>query len=213
MEAQVDDEEDEVIKFLEKETRDFRKYATIRRSDTRPTVLSKEKIRDIVQSLTNEFTSSEMTDAVNMAALPPIEAIVATNQQRVQSLTPADHVATLPITDTLKIIVSLQDRSEFDPYLTMSPAATAGEVHVIINALHPYYQLLDQCAAEECLHQYIYDAVAEYRAHQITAKIVPDTVRRLKDALLKVPIHQKENANYDVHFKNAQALYDDTPDQ
>jgi hypothetical protein len=208
-----DDEEDEVIKFLEKETRDFRKYANIRRSNTRPTALSKEKIRDIVQSLTSEFTSGEMKDAVNTASLPPIEAIVATNKQRVESLTPADHVATLPITDKLKIIVSLQDRSEYDPYLTMSPAATAGEVHVIINALHPYYQSLEQCAAEECLHQYIYDAVAEYRAHQLTSRIVPDTVRRLKDSLLKVPIHQNENANYDVQFKNTQALYDETSSQ
>jgi hypothetical protein len=204
-----DDDEDEVIKFLEKESRDFRKYANIRRSTTRPTVLGKEKIRDIVESLTSEFTSGEMKDAVNTASLPPIEAIVATNKQRVESLTPADHVATFPVTDKLKIIVSLQDRSEYDPYLTMSPAATAGEVHVIINALHPYYQSLEQCAAEECLHQYIYDAVAEYRAHQLTTRIVPDTVRRLKDSLLKVPIHQNENANYDVQFKNTQALYED----
>jgi len=125
----------------------------------------------------------------------------------------SDYVAELPVTDQLKIIVSLQDRSEHDPYLTMSPAATPGEVHVIINALHPYYQSLEACAAEECIHQYIYDAVAEYRAHQLSAKIVPDTVRRLKDALLKVPIHQNENANFDVHYQNKQALYEDSPDE
>ncbi len=205
------DEEDELIKFLDKETADYRKYAATRRA-ARPYSLSKEKIRDIVQSLTSEFTSGEMKDAVNMASLPPIESIVATNQQRVASLTPADHVATLPITDHLTIIVSLQDRSENDPYLTMSPAATPGEVHVIINALHPYYQSLEACAAEECIHQYIYDAVAEYRAHQLSTRIVPDTVRRLKDALLKVPIHQNENANFDVQFRNRQALYEDSPD-
>lgn len=42
---------------------------------------------------------------------------------------------------------------------------------------------------------------------------MPDTVRRLKDSLLKVPIHQNDNANYDVQFQNTQALYDDTPSQ
>ncbi len=188
------DEEDELIKFLEKETADYRAYANTRRA-SRPHSLSKEKIRDIVQSLTSEFTSGEMKDVVQMASLPPIESIVAINQQRVASLTEADHVATLPIMDQLRIIVSLQDRSEHDPYLTMSPAATPGEVHVIVNALHPYYESLETCAAEECIHQYIYDAVAEYRAHQLSAKIVPDTVRRLKDALLKVPIHQNDKAN------------------
>jgi len=204
------DEEDELIKFLDKETADYRKYASTRRA-SRPFSLSKEKIRDIVQSLTSEFTSGEMKDAVNMASLPPIESIVATNQQRVASLTEADHVATLPVTDQLKIIVSLQDRSEHDPYLTMSPAAIPGEVHVIINALHPYYQSLEACAAEECIHQYIYDAVAEYRAHQLSSRIVPDTVRRLKDALLKVPIHQNENANFDVQYRNKQGFYEDSP--
>ncbi len=141
------DEEDELIKFLEKETADYRRYVTTRRS-TRPSSLSKEKIRDIVQSLTCEFTSGEMKDAVNLVSLPRIESIVATNKQRVASLTEADHVATLPVTDQLKIIVSLQDRSEHDPYLTMSPAAIPGEVHVIINALHPYYQSLEACAAK-----------------------------------------------------------------
>ena len=206
-------EEDDLIKFLDKEVEDYRRYATTRRA-VRPHVLSKEKIRDIVQNLTSEFMSSEMKDAVNMASLPPIETIVATNQQRVQSLTEADHVATLPITDKLTIIVSLQDKSEYAPYLTISPAATPGEVHVIINALHPYYQsLVDNAAVEECIHQYIYDAVAEYRAHQLTAKIVPDTVRRLKDMLLKVPIHQNENANFDVQIRNKNALYEDSSNE
>lgn len=205
------DEEDELIRYLEKQVADYRLYALTRRS-TRPHSLSKEKIRDIVQSLTSEFTSSEMKDAVNMASLPPIESIVATNKQRVASLTTADHVTTLAVTDQLKIIVSLQDRSEYEPYLTMSPSASPGEVHVIINALHPYYQSLDACAAEECIHQYIYDAVAEYRAHQLSTKIVPDTVRRLKDALLKVPIHQNQNANFDVHYRNKQALYEESSD-
>lgn len=204
-------EEDELIKFLDKETADYRRYATTRRT-SRPHTLSKEKIRDIVQSLTNEFTSAEMKDAVNMAQLPPIETILANNQTRIASLTASDHVATLQVTDRLKIVVSLQDRSENDPYLTMSPAATPGEVHVIINALHPYYQSLDACAAEECLHQYIYDAVAEYRAYQLSGKIVPDTVRRLKDALLKVPIHQNENANFEVEIRNREALYRDSPE-
>jgi hypothetical protein len=205
-----DDEEDDLIKFLERETADYRRYATTRRAD-RPRTLSKEKIRDIVQSLTNEFTSAEMRDTVNMASLPPIEAILATNQQRVQSLSESDKVAVLPITDQLTIIVSLQDKSEYEPYLTICPAAVSGEVHVIINALHPYYQSLAADAAiEECIHQYIYDAVAEYRAYQLTARIVPDTVRRLKDSLLKAPIHQNENANFQVQYLNKQALYEDS---
>lgn len=59
-------EEDDLIKFLDKEVEDYRKYATTRRA-TRPHVLSKEKIRDIVQNLTSEFMSSEMKDAVNLA--------------------------------------------------------------------------------------------------------------------------------------------------
>jgi hypothetical protein len=65
---------------------------------------------------------------------------------------------------------------------------------VIINGLHPYYQSLESNdAIEECVHQYIYDAVAEYRVSKLQARVNPDSVRRLKNDLLRARTIRIEN--------------------
>jgi hypothetical protein len=43
----------------------------------------------------------------------------------------------------LRIVISLQEKSEYEPHLTIAAGAEAGTIHVIINGLHPYYCNLD----------------------------------------------------------------------
>jgi hypothetical protein len=54
---------------------------------------------------------------------------------------------------------------------------------------------ISRSAAEaiyECIRQYIYDAVAEYRVAKLI-KVTPDSVRRMKDALLRADANRIEN--------------------
>ena len=89
----------------------------------------------------------------------------------------------------------IQEKSEYDPYVTIAAGADAGTIHVIINNLHPYYASLETSdAAEECLRQYMFDAIAEYRASKLSGRVNPDSVRRLKNDLLRVGVTQIENA-------------------
>jgi hypothetical protein len=68
-------------------------------------------------------------------------------------------------------------------------------MHVIINGLHPYYSGLESTdTIEECIRQYVYDAIAEYQVMNQTGKINPDSVRRLKDQLLRAKILRVDNA-------------------
>lgn len=188
-----DDEEAEMEKFLIEQTKDYRDYAQRRRSG-KGQVWSKEKVRDLVDSMKGEFTSNELKDALNTSQLPPIEAIISTNQQRIKTLTDEDRIATLDITPEMRVIVSLQETSEYEPYVTIVAGADGGVIHVIINGLHPYYQSLESSdAIEECVHQYIYDAVSEYRTGKLSARVNPDSVRKLKDGLLRARIHQSNN--------------------
>jgi hypothetical protein len=39
---------------------------------------------------------------------------------------------------------------------------------------------------DECIRQYIYDAISEYRVSQLRAPLTPDAVRRLKETLLRI---------------------------
>lgn len=205
-----DNEESELEKFLLNQVKDYRDYALRRRNSVAGQAWSKEKVQDLVESMRNEFTSNEIKDAFNSAQLPPIEAIISSNQQRVKSLTSTDQIAKLEILPELTVIVSLQEVSEWEPYVTIASGAEAGIIHVIISGLHPYYRSLESSdAIEECIHQYIYDAVSEYRTSKLTARVSPDSVRRLKDNLLRARIHQAENATSEAQSRAETALLGD----
>lgn len=189
------EEEDKLEKFLVDQTKDYAEYAKKRRGKPGQT-WSKEKVRELVDSMKSEFTSTEIKDALTTAALPPPETIAANNQRQVKSLTADEEIARFDILPDLKVIVSVKEISEYEPYVTNSPGAEVGTLHVIINGLHPYYQSLQtNDAMEECIHQYLYDAIAEYKAGKLVSRVNPESVRRLKDTLLLAHVARKDNAD------------------
>jgi hypothetical protein len=207
-----DNEEDELEQFLEAETKDFRDYAAKRRG-ARGTPWSREKVKDLLESLKPEFQSDEMKDALTTAVLPPLETIQRNNQQQLETLTPEDKVAEYDVLPELRVIVSVQEKSEYEPYVTFVPGAQNNVLHVIINGLHPYYCDIESTdAINECISQYIYDAIGEYRVTKLQGRVNPDTVRRLKDNLLRVKTFVVENANAAIQQKEREALNGGEPE-
>ena len=81
-------------------------------------------------------------------------------------------------------------------------------LHVIINGLHPYYQSLESNdAIEECIHQYIYDSVAEYKTGRLQGRVAPDSVRRLKNDLLRARTVRIENSSASVREQAEAQLF------
>jgi hypothetical protein len=188
------DEEDDIEKLLYEATKDYRDYA-IKRRNQKGQAWSKDKIRDFCESMKKEFSNEEMGDALNGAMLPPLETIQKNNQTQLASVTEDDEIATIDVTPELRVVVSMQERSEYDPHLTIVAGAVAGTIHVIINGQHPYYSSIESAdAVEECIRQYIYDAISEYKVSKLTAKVAPESIRRLKDSLLRVQVVRIENA-------------------
>lgn len=188
------DEEEELETQLTEITKDYRAYATKRRGG-KTQVWSREKIRDLVQTISAEFASSEMNDAVSSTVLPPLEAIVASNQRQVSALSEEDYLASFTVGGEINIRVALQERSENDPYVLIVAAAEPSTVNIVINRLHPYYESLETSEAiDECIRQYIFDAIAEYKVHKQQSAVNPDSVRRGKDTLLRVQELRIENS-------------------
>ena len=155
-----------------------------------------------------EFVSAEIKDALNNAALPPIEAIAATNLQQRESLTAEDEIGRLDILPDLQVVISLKETSPYEPHVTFVPGAEANVIHVIINGLHPYYQTLEaKDAINECVQQYIFDAVAEFKASKLISRVNPDSVRNLKNVLLRARAQQLENADTDVRARAEADLF------
>ncbi len=204
------DEEETLERFLVEQTKAYADYAKSRRAPGRQK-WSKEQVRDLVADLKSEFTSSEMKDALTTAALPPPETITANNQHLVQSLAPEDEIGRLDILPDLTVVISLKETSPYEPYVVYVPGAQAHILHVIINGLHPYYQTLQaKDAISECVQQYIFDAVSEFKASKLTARVSPDSVRNLKNGLLRARAEQIENADAEVRDLATAALFDPT---
>jgi hypothetical protein len=196
-----DDEEDDLEKFLGNLTKDYRDYAQ-RRRGKRGHPLTRENVRDLVNSLRKEFDSSEMKDAVASSMLPPMETILANNQNLIASLKEEDQVGSIQVTTDLRVIVSMKEVSEYEPYVVLAAAAEAGTIHVIVNGLHPYYLDIDSAdAIDECVKQYVYDAIAEYRVSKLAARLNPDSVRKLKDSLLRVFVVKAQNLSNEQGFE------------
>lgn len=191
-------EEEELETCLAKLTKDYRTYAAKRRGE-KAQAFSREKVRDLVQTMAKEFSNAEMSDAVANSLLPPLETILASNRKQAVGLDPKDIIADFGIGQSLKVVVALQERSEYEPYLVIEASAVPGTIYVLINSLHPYYMSLETSdAIDECIRQYIYDAVAEYRVSKLDGRVSPDSVRRLKNDLLRVQEVRVGNAAAEV---------------
>lgn len=202
------DEEDCTEQFLVKETKAYADYAKSRRGSIRGQRWSKEQLRDLVSSMQSEFTSAEIKDALTNAALPPQEALQASNQQQLQSLTAEDEIGRYPILADLMVIISQKETSEWEPHVTFVTGADAGVLHVIINGLHPYYRTLEaKDAINECVQQYLFDAVAEFRVSQLIGRVNPDSVRRVKHELLRARATQLDNADAEVRARAEAELF------
>jgi len=195
-----EDEEEQLESLLLEKTLDYCNYAKSRRGGSGGTVKwSKEKLKDFVSSMKSEFVGSEMQDALNMSALPPASVTEANNQKLVDSLMPEDEVDRFEILPDLHLVISLKETSEYEPYVTYGAGADAKTLHIIINLLHPYYEMLAADAAiDECVHQYMFDAVAEFHVRKMHGKINPNTVRTLKDNLLRARVTGIENHETEV---------------
>lgn len=202
------DEEDDLEKFLVRETKAYADYAKSRRGAAKGQRWSRDQVRDLVNSMRQEFTSSEIKDALNNAALPPEETLTASNQQQFRSLAPEDEIGRFEILPDLNVVVSLKEASEWEPHVTFAAGADANTLHVIINGLHPYYQTLDaKDSIDECVQQYLFDAVAEFKALKLVARVNPDSVRRIKNDLLRARAMQIANADADVRAQAEAALF------
>lgn len=202
------DEEDELEKLLLDKTADYRTYAKNRRGGKDGTIKwSKEKLRDLVNSMKSEFIASEMKDALNSAALPPTSVIEAGHQKQLASLTAEDELDRFEILPDLQLIISEKETSEYEPYVVYVPGADGKTLHIIINLLHPYYEMLDTDAAiEECVHQYVFDAVAEFKVGKFQSKINPNAVRSLKDQLLRARVTGVNNQEAEEREQAAREL-------
>jgi hypothetical protein len=189
-------QEEEVEEKLYESCKDYRDIAKIpkkSRDDERgPTTAE----RDVaIDELKKELFSSEMVDRVSLTMIPDDEAI---NESVVQ-LTETIEIKSEPEIEgeiggiSIKVYID-GDMSPNDPYVTVE-ASRRDQVIIIVNASHPHWnQISGDHGTLNYLRHCTYDAVAEHTARFKKGTLNPNTIKLLKDSLLRVTFTIEQNS-------------------
>lgn len=98
------------------------------------------------------------------------------------------------IGNSIKVIVYFNEVSELEPYVLFVQSFQQDIVSVIINNLHPVIQDLQSTdSLVDFFRNYIYDGVAEWKSYKLTDSIQPNTVKFVKDGLLRIQSEIRTN--------------------
>ena len=82
-----------------------------------------------------------------------------------------------------------------DPYLTLD-ARNNTEVIVIVNQAHPHWsQLKGSEGVLNYLRHCTYDGISEWQCWSKASRIDSDTIKLLKDKLLRIPLEIERHSN------------------
>ena len=186
--------EDEIEDKLLEVCADYREFAQKyrKKADTRGP--SEEEINVAVDQLQHELSSPEMVDQIKIETVPSEETVMHYKQHLTDHVTKkykakfSAKIADLSVRGFLPA-----DISPTEPYVTVE-STSPNEVIVIVNAVHPHWgELKGSEGVLNYLRHCTFDAIAEWKARHKAARIDPDTIKLLKDGLLRVPLHMEEH--------------------
>ena len=191
------DQESEVEEKLAKFCGDYKDFAKRRRKggeDERGP--SEPDVTAALDELEKELSSPEMVDQISIQVIPSPETISANNYKMVnlvvESSSP-DQQGSIQGDPEIPWKVYLNKGSPNDQYAYGDYASKNG-ITVIVNIEHPYWRTLgDSKSVLDYLRHCVYDSLAEWQARVKYSKIAPDTVKLLKDGLLRVPFHIEQD--------------------
>jgi hypothetical protein len=198
------DQEDQVEAGLLDHCSDYRdvakEYRKYKDDSRRP---SEIETATAIDEFKHELCSPEIVDLIEIEQIPPEAAVAQSVQQITDSV-----VSSRPDTFAGKIgqltvrLFVVTDMSPNDPYVTVD-ARKAEEVIIIINQSHPHWaQLKGSEGVLNFIRHCTYDGIAEWQARVKASTIDPDTIKLLKDKLLRVTFEiekhagQVENGNH-----------------
>jgi len=140
--------------------------------------------------LESEIKSNKIQDFVRTYEIPSAGLIRKINEsiknRVVRTFAPDLKARINKLTVSLYLV---KDMSENDPYLLIESTESETSVIIIINLAHPHWAELTK---DESILNFIrhctYDGVAEWKAYFQTGKIEPNTVKLIKDNLLRIPM-------------------------
>ncbi len=184
-------EEEELEELLEAEIDDLIRQAKTRRVRATSTLGSAE-VYIGMENISKELTSNEAQDIMKTIEIPSEQALERANQNLVETVTKRILEPVIIIIGSLTVkLYTDEDLSSYDPYViadSVKKSSEVDELSIIFNPNHPHWtEIKDQEGVSIFIRQVVYDGVAEWKAWKKTGAINHDTVKFIKDNLLRIP--------------------------
>ena len=89
-----------------------------------------------------------------------------------------------------------ENMSPNDPYVLYDPVSEPNTVIIIVNKNHPFWnELRGDTGVLNYLRHCVYDGVAEWKAYNKRGMISADTVKYIKDNLMRLPFEIEKKTN------------------
>ena len=151
-----------------------------------------------VDEFRRELLSPEMVDKIEIHDVPPVEAIhevlqILTSTAEARS----SEVLNVKIGKLRARIYLAPEMSVNDPYVVADSAKASG-VLILVNMTHPHWkQLKGSDGVLNYLRHCTHDAIAEWQARHQAARLDTDTIKILKDRLLRVSFDIEKHSDDD----------------
>lgn len=188
----VDDEEDDLDKALFELLADYKKESntTFKSRGVKEEAEENFDFEMAVESVIENLNSKAFQDVLLNNTILPTEAIEQTNNETIDRLLRIGSSTYEYSIDgiTIRVILS-ENSSPYDPYLIVRPLGGEDRIDIVININHPYWMDLgDNNSRFNFLLSCIYDGVAEWKAGFRLHRLDPDTIKMIKDSLLRLEL-------------------------
>ena len=190
-------QEEEVENKLLEACSDYRQIAKEYRKSTDDSRGPSQAETDVaIDELKKELFSPEMVDKISLTIVPSdeevdaqIQAIADTIEERAEPEIEGDIGGIF-----VKVYIDAE-MSPNDPYVLVE-AVESDEVIIIVNASHPHWnQVTGDHGTLNYLRHCTYDGVAEHMARFKKGTVNPNTIKLLKDQLLRVSFNMEQNVD------------------
>ncbi|MCC7336741.1 MAG: ATP-binding protein [Pirellulaceae bacterium] len=181
------DEEAKVQEFLETAFGDYIEQAN--KTYKSQTEIGGPKPADVqiaMDELKTQLESAGFVDAIQLTEVPSEEVIKASTKHVVDAISPREPDLNVKLGANHVRVYLSHDLSPQDPYFSSD---TAADIIVSINCRHVHWSRIDgPDAVLRYLLECVYDAVAEWKCSRQSAAVSHDTIKWLKDGLLRLEI-------------------------
>ena len=185
------DDQETVEELLEEACADYIAIArSYRKKDDDEQGPSEVEVQAAIEELQLELASSEFSDLFTLEEVPPPEVVtqaLLALRKTVDTGEPDFYAKweSLPF-EILGFLMS--QASANDPYVVVE-ATSEERVLIIVNVQHPHWsQLSGSEGVLNFLRHCTYDGVAEWQARRKSASLDPDTIKMLKDRMLRLSL-------------------------